>query len=108
MDFPQLERIIIDSRSSTVRIYREVFRSSGATVGEVDRDILVIEPELVCHPERAIGARQWNPIYLQIAHGGASATNFYAQRKAYRAFATESSIACGANGSFLCSVPPLT
>ena len=64
--------ITLGKRLSTVRIHREVFRSLGTAVGEIDRDILVIEPELVCHPERAIGARQWNPIYLQIAHGGLS------------------------------------
>ena len=85
--------------------------SLGATVGEVDRDILVIEPELVCHPERAIGARQWNPIYLQIAHGGASATNFYAQKKAYRAFVDLSDVGLASmypasHWSVSCSGPP--
>ena len=38
-------------------VMRKEFRSLGAAVGEMDRDILVTEPEFVGHPERVLSRR---------------------------------------------------
>src|SRR5262249_53607491 len=64
-----LQSVVVDRRNPAVRIDREIFRRSSAAVAEMDRDVLVVEPELVDHPQHAIGARAGNAVNLQIAHG---------------------------------------
>src|SRR5580698_6879888 len=53
----QYEIAVNDHRQAPVRIDRQKFRALCTIVTDLDRQMLVVEPKLLGHPERPEGAR---------------------------------------------------
>ena len=58
----QHEVAVDDHRQPAVRIDREELRRARAGVADLDRNVLVVEPELLRHPDRAEGAGAGNAV----------------------------------------------
>ena len=61
----QHEIAVDDHRQPAVRIDREEFRRARAGVADLDRQVLVVDAELLRHPERAKGAGAGDAVDLQ-------------------------------------------
>src|SRR6185436_16645703 len=64
----QHEAVVDDDRQPAVRIDGEKLRRAGAGVADLDRIVLVVETELLRHPERAEGAGAGDAVDLQAGH----------------------------------------
>src|SRR6185312_2195558 len=62
------EAVVVDRRQPPVRIDSEEFRLARAGLADLNRDVLVVEAELLRHPERAEGAGAGDAIDAQGAH----------------------------------------
>ena len=67
---PQDEAAVVDRRQAAVRVDGEIVRLARARLADLDRNVLVVEPELVGDPERAEGAGAGDAVDAQSGHGG--------------------------------------
>src|SRR6185369_11312928 len=66
--FPQDETAVVDRRQATVGIDREVLRLARAGRTDLDRNVLVVEPELFRDPERTEGAGAGDAVDAKVGH----------------------------------------
>src|SRR5262249_43759262 len=66
--FPQDEAAVVDRRQAAVGIDREIVRLARAGRTDFERNVLVIESELLGDPERAKGAGAGNAVNAQVGH----------------------------------------
>jgi hypothetical protein len=62
---PQDEAIVIDRRQAPVRVDGEVVRLARASRPDLDRDVPVVEPKLLRHPQRTKCAGPGNAVNAQ-------------------------------------------
>jgi hypothetical protein len=65
---PQHEAAVVDRRQPAVGVDREIVRFAGAGSTDLERNMLVIEIELLGDPEHAKGAGAGNPVNAQGGH----------------------------------------
>src|SRR5262249_46885917 len=66
--FPQDKAIVFDRRQAAVGIDGEIVRLARPGGADLDRNVLVIEPELLGDPERAKGAGARDAVNAQFGH----------------------------------------
>src|SRR5262249_7014294 len=66
--FPQDEAAVVDRRQAAVGIDREIVRLACAGRTDFERNVLVIEIELLGDPEHAKGAGAGNAVNVQVGH----------------------------------------
>src|SRR5215472_4167462 len=66
--FPQDKAIVFDRRQAAVGIDGEIIRLARPGGADLDRNVLVIEPELLGDPERAKGAGARDAVNAQFGH----------------------------------------
>ena len=64
----QHEAVVHDDRQTPVRIDGEKLRRTGTGVADLDRQVLVVEPDLRGDPERAERARARDAVDAQAGH----------------------------------------
>ena len=64
----QHEAVVDDDRQPAVRIDRQKLRRARAGIADLDRQVLVVEPELLRHPQRAEGAGAGDAVDAQAGH----------------------------------------
>ena len=64
----QHEAVVDDDRQPPVGVDGEKLRRAGAGVADLDRIVLVIEPQFLRHPERAEGAGAGDAVNTQAGH----------------------------------------
>jgi len=65
---PQDESLILDRRQAPVRIDGEIVRLARALLADLERHVLVVEPELLGDPQRAKRARPGDAVDAQPGH----------------------------------------
>src|SRR5262249_44587231 len=97
---PELQSAVLNGRDLAVRVDGQIFGSLRAAIGEMDRHVLVVELELVCHPQDAEGARHRNAVDFQSAHFFLPVRPVYHNLRSSKRIASSTSCMASMDGGF--------